>query len=316
MDYQAFNEFLKVFNPPDFTVSPMILEPFQYFSPTSIQRAQEILLRYKDEAKVLAGGQSLIPILKMGTEIPYIVDIKNISELEFITHNTGTSSSSSIEIGALTKYVDLQYSPIIKNKIPLLSLTASGIGNPLVRNRGTIGGSLSHCDPSADLCVTSLALDGTVNIIGPDDTARKLPVDQFFLGPLTTDLKNGEILYSVSYPLPAFKTGFSFQKLTLGHGDFPLLAVSVKMEFDGTIFRNVRIAYGGVADMAIRSHDLEGMLEGRESITDHDIDEVSQKATEILEPPISLELSSDYLRKMLGVYTRRTIHEAVKKITG
>ena len=289
----------------------MILEPFQYFSPTSIAEAQEILLKYGDGAKILAGGQSLIPIMKMGLEIPCIVDIKNISELNFVRESNGR-----IEIGALTKYNEIEDSDSIRKKMPLLSKTVSGIGHPLVRNRGTIGGSLAHCDPAADLCVTSLALDGTIIIASPDGKTRSVPADEFFKGPLTTDLQHGEILHSVSFPLSKEKTGYDIQKLTLGHGDFPLLVVSVFLNFDGNRFYRVRIAFGGVAETAVRSIECENYLEGKETISEQDIEKVSEMAMELLEAPVSLELSQEYTRHMIGVYTGRALRNALQLVMG
>ncbi len=294
----------------------MILEPFQYFSPKSINEAQKILKAHGEDSKILAGGQSLIPIMKMGTEIPCIVDIKNIKELHFTGEIGNNSENSSLEIGALYTYSEIERSDLVAEKLPLLAKTVSGIGHPLVRNRGTIGGSLSHCDPAADICVTSLALDGVVTIATTDGNKRQLTVDKFFKGPLTTDLKSGEILYSISYPLPKEKSGFDIQKLTLGHGDFPLLVVSVAISFNGVIYNKVRIAFGGVADTAIRATDCEKLLEGKESITESDVDKVSELAMETLDAPVSMELSSEYTKKMIGVYAGRAIRNALKEITG
>ncbi len=289
----------------------MILEPFQYFSPTKISEAQEILLKYGEDAKVLAGGQSLIPILKMDMQIPCIVDIKNIQELAYLKESEG-----HLEVGALEKYSEIEYSDLVKRKLPLLSKTVAGIGHPLVRNRGTIGGSLSHCDPAADLCVTSLALDGTISIASRGGKKRAISAVDFFKGPLTTDLQLGEILFSISYPLPKGKTGYDIQKLTLGHGDFPLLVVSVFLEFDGQKFNKVRIAYGGVAETAVRSQECEKLLEGRDTITEKDIEGVSELAMELLDPPVSLELSPEYTKQMIGVYTGRALRNAVQLATG
>ena len=295
----------------------MILEPFQYFCPDSISSARELLLKYGEGAKILAGGQSLIPILKMGLEIPCIVDIKNIPELSFIDDKSVDGGKHGVlEIGSLTKYVEIEQSIIISEKLPLLTKTVSGIGHPLVRNRGTIGGSLSHCDPAADLCVTSLALEGTATIATVDGGNRQLPVGEFFKGPLTTDLQPGEILHSISYPVPVEKAGYDIQKLTLGHGDFPLLVVSVMITFDSRKFNKVRIAYGGVAETAVRSRECEELIEGKENITEPDIEKVSELAMKTLDAPTSMELSQDYTRRMIGVYTGRALRNALQIITG
>ena len=139
----------------------MILRPFEYSSPHSLQEACKILEQH-DDAKILAGGQSLLPIMKLNmTEITHLVDIKRIPNLSFIEVS---KDHKSLIVGALTTHSEVACSDIVKSVLPLLAETESSIGHPLVRNRGTIGGSISHCDPSGDLCVTSLALDASMTV--------------------------------------------------------------------------------------------------------------------------------------------------------
>ncbi len=295
----------------------MILEPFQYFSPQSLDEAFEILSEHHGEAKIIAGGQSLIPLMKMGVEVSCIVDIKKILELKTIElSNDGSGKVSSVRVGALATYNEIERSGPVRKNIPLLAKTASGIGHPLVRNRGTIGGSLSHCDPAADLCATALALDAQICITGPGMKTRVQFAKDFFKGPLETDLHNDEILTSVIFPVSNMKIGYDVQKLTLGHGDFPVFIVSVSLHNDGIKFTDVAIALGGVGETAVRASECESLLRGRESITVEDIQEVSRMITERYDPPTSLELSPQYTREMLSVYTGKALRNAVHMVTG
>ena len=295
----------------------MIIEPFQYFSPQSLEEAFEILSEHHGEAKIIAGGQSLIPLMKMGVEVPCIVDIKKIPGLKAIElSKDGLGNVSSIKVGALVTYNDIEGSNPVKKNLPLLAKTSSGIGHPLIRNRGTIGGSLSHCDPAADLCATALALNARICITGPGLKTRSISADEFFKGPLETDLQDDEILTSVEFPVSAMKMGYDVQKLTLGHGDFPVFIVSVSLHNDGKKFTDIAIALGGVGETAVRAGECESLLNGRQSITDEDIREVSKMITEKYDSPSSAELSPDYTLDMLAVYTRKALINAVQMVTG
>ncbi len=293
----------------------MILEPFNYYSPDKLNDALSLLSKYRDSAKVLAGGQSLIPVLKMGFEFPHIIDIKGIKELSYIhefSRNDG--ATNIIEIGALTKYSDVERSNLVRQKLPLLSKTVSGIGHPLVRNRGTVGGSLAHCDPAADLCATALALNADVIITSYKKNKRIVPVTDFFKGTLTTDLKEDEIITAVQFKIPKKKSGFDVQKLTLGHGDFPIFLISINVSFFDGKFSNVSIALGGVADTAIRFRDAEEMIEGKSVISEEDISQASQLVKDSFDPPVSPELTPEYTGKMMYVFTKRAMTNAIKML--
>lgn len=295
----------------------MILEPFRYFSPSTLEEAIDILSGNRGESKIIAGGQSLIPLMKLGAEISCIVDLKKIRGINLIEEvKNDRGNISAVKVGALSTYHEIESSGIVGKHIPLLSRTAGGIGHPLVRNRGTIGGSLSHCDPAADLCAAALALDATVSIYGPGQRARTLDAHEFFRGPLETDLQADEILTSVIFPVTQLRTGYDVQKLTLGHGDFPVFIVAVSLHHDNSMFRDVAIALGGVAETSIRAKECESLLEGRENITDSDLEQVSRLIMDTFDPPFSNELSQDYTREMLGVYTKRGIRNAARMITG
>jgi len=295
----------------------MVVKPFNYFAPKSLEEASAILLKYHGDAKILAGGQSLLPIMKLNlAEISYLVDIKRIPNMAFIKidREPASDNKEALFIGALTTHSEVLHSGIVRRTIPLLTETASGIGHPLVRNRGTIGGSLSHCDPAADLCVTSLALDAKMIIAGHDNARRFVSAEKFIQGTFTTDLQEGEILEKVCFPIPPAGTGYGFEKLTLGHGDFPLLVVSVLLRMnmmEDKTCEDAIIAVGGVAESAIRIKQAEETLRGKNEVGPEDIELASKTASELSNPAADLEVSAGYKKKMVKVLVRRALNKAM-----
>jgi aerobic carbon-monoxide dehydrogenase medium subunit len=286
----------------------MILKPFEYSSPESLQEACQILEQHED-AKVLAGGQSLLSIMKLNlTEVTHLLDIKKIPNLSSIE---ASKNNSSLVVGALATHSEVAGSDVVKKTVPLLAVTEASIGHPLVRNRGTIGGSISHCDPAGDLCATALALDASMTIAKSDNTRRVVPVKDFFQGTFTTALKKGEILEKITFPIPSRGTGWDFQKLTLGHGDFPLIVVSVVLKMQRKKCLAASIALGGVADRAIRIAKAEEALAGKE-ITTADLDRAAAIAEEESKPESDIDVSAEYKKKMVRVFVRRALTNALK----
>ncbi len=168
----------------------MVIKAFEYYAPDSIKEAIDLLRKYGDKAKILAGGQSLIPIMKLGlSDFEHLIDLKRISDMNYIK-DTG---KDSIAIGALAKHAEVENSSILAENCPLLCETAKLIGHPQIRNKGTIGGSLCHCDPSADLLPTIVALDATLKVEGPSET-KTFSTEEFFKGVFSTALGPSEIL--------------------------------------------------------------------------------------------------------------------------
>ena len=292
----------------------MILEPFEYYCPETIDEACSVLEENADRARIIAGGQSLIPAMKEGAMIPVLVDIKKIPGLSGI-YLSG-KDHRDLHIGSLVTHSHIASSNIVKESLPLISRTASGIGTMQVRNRGTIGGSLSHGHPAADLCTASLAMKGRVSISGKGGRKREVPLEKFFTGPLTTDLREGEILTEVIFPVPELRTGYDVQKLTIGHGDFPLFIAAVHLEFNGQIFKEVSIGLGGVSDTVVRGHEIEKTLTGKPIIGKDEIDAACRIAVETCEPPESNELSEKYTMRMVEVYLGRALRNSSEMITG
>jgi carbon-monoxide dehydrogenase medium subunit len=298
----------------------LILEPFEYFAPASLEEACRLLYE-REDAKLLAGGQSLLPIMKLNlAEVSCIVDLKKIQGLSYVRLEKSASTSSSISgeqqelvIGALTTHSEIATSQVVRRNSPLLADTAGSIGHPLVRNRGTIGGSLCHCDPAADFCVTALALDAKVVLVKGDKTRRVLNCDDFFEGTFSTKLAKGEILESVKFGIQSNPIGYAFEKLTFGHGDFPLVVVSVtlNMEQDNNFCRDARIAIGGVADRAIRIYKAEQSLVGKESLGNEELNLAADVAQQESKPADDLDFSADYKRKMVRVLVSRALRRAL-----
>jgi aerobic carbon-monoxide dehydrogenase medium subunit len=290
----------------------MVIQEFSYFAPKSVEEACSLLYEHGEDAKALAGGQSLIPLMKLNlVQARYIVDLKRIPGLSFIS----VKDSSTLEIGALTKHSDVEKSEEVRKLAPLLSDTAAGIGHPLIRNRGTIGGSLSHCDPAADYCPAALVLETEMTLASHNNGRRVVPASEFIKGTFETALKKGEILEKIVIPVSKKPQGYSVKKLTLGHGDFPLITVSVIMEFERKErkFGKVAIALGGVSEKAFRVKEAERLLLEKTNPDLKDFEEASRIAEEMSEPQADIDVSASYKRRMIAVIAKRALVEAFER---
>src|SRR5215510_16026617 len=202
----------------------MIPPGFEYYAPTSLNEATALLKRHGAEAKILSGGMSLIPLMKLRLAAPrHIIDINRIPELAYIREADGF-----LKIGALTRESDLERSELIRSKYPILTDTASTIADPLVRNMATVAGNLAHGDPANDHPATMLALGAQVVAVGPKGE-RRIPVASFFTGPFETNLKPDEILTEIRIPTPPARSGGAYLKLERKVGDFATAAVAVQV---------------------------------------------------------------------------------------
>lgn len=205
----------------------MIPRNFQYFAPTTVNEATRLLKKYGSPAKVLAGGMSLIPIMKLRLASPrYIIDINGLSGLEYVKEVAGR-----LLIGALTRHRAFETSKLVKKKVPLLAETASWIGDPQVRNTGTIGGALSHSDPSGDWGATILALRGEMKVKGPSKE-RVIRSDDFFVDTFASALKSNELLTEIRISTPPAKSGGAYMKMERKAGDFATVGVATQISLD------------------------------------------------------------------------------------
>lgn len=292
----------------------MTVAPFSYLVPRSVEEACRMIQEHDGEAKVLAGGQSLIPLMKLNlVQVSYLVDLKRVPGMAFVkTEGQPSRGGEVLRVGSLTTHSELSRSETVKQKVPLLAETARGVGHPLVRNRGTIGGSLSHSDPSADLCATSLALDASMVIARADGARRVVAAEDFFKGLFATALQSDELLEEVRFPVPPRGTGYDFVKLTMGHGDFPLVSVSVVLRMGEKGCSDARVAVGGVSDRVVRMKEAENTLRGS-SLREEEIEKASASASAASNPSSDLEVSAAYKKRMVKVLVGRALRRSIER---
>jgi CO/xanthine dehydrogenase FAD-binding subunit len=278
---------------------------FEYFAPTSLQEAVGIL-EDNEEAKALAGGQSLIPIMNFRLAQPgALVDLNNIPGLDYIREEDG-----SLVIGGLTRIREVEISELVRAKCPILSEATGFIGHLPNRNRGTVGGSVAHADPSAELPTVLTALDAQIRTFGASGEKTYQP-DEFFLSYLTTPLENSDLVTEIRVPLPATLHKGAFMELSRRHGDFAIVAVAVLLEIDeNNVCTKARISLGGVSDTPLRVEQAEELLEG-ETLTEELLKKASAFSAEIADPESDYHATAEYRRNMAQVYTLRTLKKAL-----
>jgi CO/xanthine dehydrogenase FAD-binding subunit len=280
---------------------------FEYVAATTIDMAVAALAEAGSEAKILAGGQSLVPMLNFRLLRPSIlVDINRIDGLAFIDE-----AGDRIRIGALTRHYQLETSPLIARHLPVLSHAMIYVAHLAIRNRGTIGGSLSHADPAAELPMLAMLLDAKLHIASPSGK-RIAAACEFFLGALTVDLATDEIVTEIALPKLPPQTGWGFEEVARRHGDFALAAAAVTLTVADGAIRQARIALTGVGPTALRVNAAEELLAGR--VPDQTlIDRVIDTVRAAIAPETDLHASSDYRRHLAGVLTGRAIAAAWRR---
>lgn len=280
---------------------------FDYIAADSIATAVAALAAAGDDAKIIAGGQSLVPMLNFRMLRPSIlVDINRIAGLDVIAE-TGTA----IRVGALVRHYQLETSPLIARHLPVLSCAMTHVAHLAIRNRGTIGGSLAHADPAAELPMMALLLDAELRIASIAGE-RTVAARDFFLGALTVDLAAGEIITQIALPKLPPRTGWGFAEVARRHGDFALAAVAATLTVSGGAIEQARIALTGVGPKALRAHEAEGLLTGRALEPDL-ADRVIDAVRAAIEPETDLHASSDYRRHLAGVLTGRALAAAWRR---
>jgi carbon-monoxide dehydrogenase medium subunit len=236
----------------------MLTREFEYLAPTTLDEAVSLLRQHGGDAKLLAGGQSLVPIMKLRLAEPaWLIDLGRVSSMAYIKEDGG-----AITIGAMTTHQMLETSDLLKAKAPLLPETAAQIADVQVRNRGTIGGSLAHADPAADLAAAALALRADIRVTGPNGQ-RAIAADDFFQGVFTTALADNEIVTEVRFPAQAARTGSAYVKMPNPASHFAIVGVAavVTMSGDGRC-ESARIGVSGVAMTPFRAEAAETALVG------------------------------------------------------
>ena len=283
---------------------------FDYMAAETLDEAVSALARAGGDGKILAGGQSLVPMLNFRLVRPSIlVDINRIRDLDYVD-----ATGDVVRIGAVTRHHALETSPVIKAHLPIMTAAMQHVAHLAVRNRGTIGGSLSHADPAAELPMMAVLLDAKIKIRSLHG-GRVAEARRFFTGSLTSDLKHDEIVTDVEFPCLLPNTGWAFEEVARRAGDFALAAVGVTLSArDGRADR-VRIGMMGVGETPLRASEAEGLLVGK--AVDAQALEVAASAIEAaVEPNTDLHASADYRRFLVGALARRAIGIAWQRACG
>jgi carbon-monoxide dehydrogenase medium subunit len=279
----------------------VIPHAFEYHAPTSVPDAIALLGQYGDEAKLLAGGHSLLPMMKLRFAEPaHLIDLGRIPGLRGIEQ-----VGNEIHIGAMTTENDLVWSPLLAEKVPLLVEGARWISDPQVRYRATIGGDISHGDPGNDHPALMLALDASFALKGPKGE-RIVKADGFFLGLYSTLLEPGEILTRIQVPIPAAGSGWSYQKLKRKIGDFATAAAAVLLRMQGGAVVSARIALTNVGATPLYAGAASDSLMGK-TIDEASVAEAARLAMEICDPTPDQRGDAQYKTAMAGEMTRRAL---------
>ena len=284
--------------------------PFEYFAPVELQEALDLLERYGDEAKILAGGQSLMPLMNLRLARPgLIIDINRLSSLDTIT----ATLEGGLTIGALTRQRALERSKIVQEQNPILAAAMPLIGHFQIRNRGTIGGSLVHADPAAELPAVSLLL-GAEFLLRSKSAVRVVPAAEFFLSYLTTAIRPAELLTEIRLPKWPSGEAWAVQEIARRKGDFALIGVALWAELDAeeTIQKAVIVMFG-VDSKPLRMERAEAILKGRR-ISEAFLRELSGVVAEELQPDSDIHASAAYRKEVGGVLVRRALESALAKV--
>jgi carbon-monoxide dehydrogenase medium subunit len=289
----------------------MIPASFDYHAPATLSEAVALLSRYGEGAKVLSGGQSLLPLLKLRLgHAEHLVDIGRIPGLEYVKEEGGM-----LRIGGRTRESALEQSELIRGRYPILYDTVRVIADPLVRNLATVGGNLAHGDPGNDHPATMLALGAQVVAVGPSGE-RVIPIDKFFLGLFTTALQPDEILTEIRVPSPPPRSGGAYVKLERKVGDYATAAAAVQVTLGANgAFDTVGLALTNVGPTPVRSHDAEDALIGKRP-TDAVLAEAAQRAADASSPTPDRRGSVEYKREMARVLATRALKQAVRRAGG
>ncbi len=283
----------------------MKLPPVDYAAPGTLSEAVDLLAEYQDEASVLAGGQSLIPLLALRLAQPaLLIDINGVAELAGVSVTDGW-----VAIGAMTREYVAEESGTVADAVPLLAAALPLIGHEAIRSRGTVGGSLAHADPAAELPAVARALDAEFVVRGPDGE-RVVSAAEWFEGYLTTSRRPDELLTGVRFPAAGAGTGVSFQEVARRHGDFAMVGLATSVTLDDGTITDARLAFAGVSDVPARATAAEEILAGQRPSAEL-FDEAARQAAADIDPPSDLHGSAEYRKKVAAALVRRGLREAV-----
>lgn len=281
---------------------------FEYHAPRTLEEAVSLLDRYRGEAKVLAGGQSLMPLLNFRLVRPAaLIDLNRITALDYIRQVDG-----QVRFGAMTRQRAVEFSSVIRQHLPLLTEATRWVGHLPIRTRGTIGGSIAHADPAAEYPAVLAALEGEVVARSPRGE-RTVRASELFQTYLTTTLAPDEILTEVRLPVAPAGAGYAFEEFARRHGDFAIVGIAAVVAVDGRHVVRARLATAGASPVPVRLWPAEEILE-RDGLGDEAIDAAAARARELVEPDSDIHASADYRRHLTGVLTARALKRARARI--
>jgi carbon-monoxide dehydrogenase medium subunit len=285
--------------------------PFNLLRPKNVEEALTLLQSHHGEAKVLAGGQSLVPLMNFRlAQPPNLIDLNGVRGLDRIQFNDRTLS-----LGAMVRQRDVERSPAIAERLPILREAIEQVAHPAIRNRGTVGGSLVHADPAAELPLLAIALDATFQLRSAR-ASRSVAARDFYQGYLSTDIAPDELLVEIVFRLPPTGAGWCFTEIARRHGDFALVAVAALLDFGRDRSVNfARVALGGVGPAPLRAAAAEEILLGGRpgaEVYRH----AGAAAAQAVEPPADIQASSGYRRQLTGVLVRRALATAEGRVKG
>jgi aerobic carbon-monoxide dehydrogenase medium subunit len=289
--------------PEDGTVKPA---PFDYHCPGELAEAIATLQRYGDEAKVLAGGQSLIPLLSLRlSRFDHLIDLRAIEDLRGITAVDG-----AIRVGAMTTQASVARSQDAA-AVPLLAKASSHIGHYQIRNRGTLGGSLAHADPAAEYPATAVALDASLEVAGPNGS-RHIPAADFFMSAWVTAMQFDEILVAAHFPVWPGSCGWAVDEVARRAGDFAMCGAICGVQLDGQRLSRVALALFGVGAAPVRARTTESVLAGA-TVGDVDLSIIGAEVAAALDPPDDVHASGEQRRKMVKALVPRVLAAAINE---
>jgi carbon-monoxide dehydrogenase medium subunit len=285
----------------------LIPDNFTYFAPTSLPQVWDLLRQHEDEAKILAGGQSLIPLMKLRLANPaYLIDLRNVPGLTVLAEHDG-----ALVIGAMVSETALERNTMVRQRYPGIYEASAVVADPLVRNFATVGGNVAHADPANDHPAMLLALRASVTLQGSHGT-RTMALDDFLVDTLETALQGDEVLTDIRVPQPAANSGSAYIKLERKVGDYAIAAVGVALALDGGVCRTAGIGLTNVGPKAIRASQAEAFLVGKQP-DDATIREAARLAAEAAEPTTDLHGPADYKRSMVNTLTTRALRQAAQR---
>ena len=277
---------------------------FDYHAPATLDAAIALLAQYQGEARLLAGGQSLLPMMNFRLATPAaLIDLNRIPDLGYVRAEAGT-----VHIGAMTRHRTVEFSPVIAQHLPLLAEAIKLVAHLPIRSRGTIGGSLAHADPAAELPMVLQVLEGEV-VARRQQGERVIKAIDFFRGLMSTSLENDEMIVEVRFSAMSAHAGWAVEEFARRRGDFAIAAIAAVVERAGDGCSKARLAIAGVGEVSMRLIAAEEVIE-RDGLGDHAIAAAAARAAEMVSPMSDLQASAQYRRHLTGVLTERALRRA------